>query len=92
MRLEFLQADEDIVEFVAYLYEQGYALTRGCRQMRDIVMDPVTAVYELRHDLHRGGVGSTILWTLPEPGFWRWIPAAPIPTPASWEGRAAAPV
>lgn len=55
MRLEFLQADEDIGEFVAYLYEQGYALTHGCRQMRDVVMDPVTAVYELRYDLHRGG-------------------------------------
>lgn len=54
MRLKFLQADEDIGEFVAYLYEQGYALTHGCRKMRDIVMDPVTAVYELRHDLHRG--------------------------------------
>lgn len=91
MRLEFLQADEDIVEFVAYLYEQGYALTHGCGQMRDVVMDRITAVYELRHDLHRG-VGSTILWTLPEPGFWLWIPAAPSPTPASWGGRGEVPV
>lgn len=54
MGLEFLQADEDIAEFVAYLYEQGYALTHGCGQMRDAVMDRITAVYELRHDLHRG--------------------------------------
>lgn len=54
MRLEFLHADEDIMEFVTYLYEQGYALTHGCGQMRDVVMDRITAVYELRHDLHRG--------------------------------------
>ncbi len=54
MRLEFLQADEDIGEFVAYLYEQGYALAHACRQMRGVAMDPMTAAYELRHNLHRG--------------------------------------
>lgn len=32
MRLEFLQADGDVAEFVTYLYEQGYALTHGCGQ------------------------------------------------------------
>lgn len=54
MGLEFLHSDGDIEEFVTYLYEQGYVLSHACRQMQGIVMDRVTAIYELQHDLHRG--------------------------------------
>ena len=49
-----MHADGDIKEFVTYLYEQGYSLSHSCRQMRGIVMDRMTAIYELQHDLHRG--------------------------------------
>lgn len=53
MRLEFLQSDCDVDEFVTYLYEQGYSISHRCMQMRGIVMDRMTAIYELQYDLHR---------------------------------------
>lgn len=52
--LEFLHSDEDIAEFVTYLYEQGFSLCHAYRHMRGVVMDPMTAVHELQHDLHTG--------------------------------------
>lgn len=52
MRLEFLQSDDDIENFVNYLYEQGFSISHGCRQMRGIALDRLTAIHELQHDLH----------------------------------------
>lgn len=52
MRLEFLQSDGDIEEFVSYLYELGYSISQSCRQMRGMVLDRMTAIHELQYDLH----------------------------------------
>lgn len=57
MGLEFLQSDGDIEEFVNYLYEHGFSISHRCRQMQDIVLNRVTAVHELQHDLHT--IGNT---------------------------------
>lgn len=54
MRLEFLQTDGDVEEFVNYLYEQGFSISHGCRQTRGIVLDRITAIHELQYDLHTG--------------------------------------
>lgn len=54
MALEFLQAEDDIREFVGYLYDQGYTLTYRCGPKRDTPLDRDTAVSKLRHDLCMG--------------------------------------
>lgn len=52
MRLEFLQADGDIEEFVNYLYDHGFSISYRCGQMRDMVLDRMTAIHSLQHDLY----------------------------------------
>lgn len=52
LRLEFLQSDGDIVEFVNYLYEQGLSISQRCKQMCDVELDRITAIHKLQHDLY----------------------------------------
>lgn len=43
MRLEFLQAKGDIVEFIDFLYDQGYYLSQSCGKMSGIILDRQSA-------------------------------------------------
>lgn len=60
MALEFLHAEADILEFIEFLYDQGYLLTYRCGPKRDTPLDRDTAVNKLRHDLCRCGAAYLI--------------------------------
>lgn len=51
MKIEFLQVDEDIDEFVDFLYDSGFFISRSTGIRKEIAMDSQTAKEVLRIDL-----------------------------------------
>ena len=66
MTLEFLQAEEDIREFVGYLYDRGYLLTRRCGPKQGTPLDRDAAISMLAHNLYMGW-GTYLIGTAERP-------------------------
>lgn len=66
MTLEFLQSEEDIREFVGYVYDRGYLLTRRCGPKQGTPLDRDAAISMLAHNLYMGW-GTYLIGTAERP-------------------------